>query len=197
MVELLVVMAVIGILAAILLPAVLRARLPANRAKCVSNLRQIGLSYRVWANDHESKLPMQLSVTNGGTFEFTRTPQAFRHVQVLSNILQMPKVLICPADVRQPATDWVAMRNRNLSYLIGVEATLDNPMSLLAADRNISRVALPNASLVLVNASAHWTELQHKGKGNVLLSDGSVQQTNDDQLQQALAASFRPPEETR
>jgi len=191
LVELLLVIAIIGLLVALLLPALSHARGQAGQVKCLGNLRQIGLAYRLWAADHGGELPMQLSVTNGGTHEYLRTPEVFRHAQILSNILAHPKVLICPTDTRESAPDWPAMQNHHLSYLLGVEARLDQPLSLLAADRNISSVALPDGTLVLVNASAHWTATQHRGRGNILLCDGSAHVTDDEQLRDALRGNFQ------
>jgi prepilin-type N-terminal cleavage/methylation domain-containing protein len=57
LVELLVVLAVIGILVALLLPALSRARDRARGAQCVSNLRQWGLAYRQYADDNRDYLP--------------------------------------------------------------------------------------------------------------------------------------------
>ncbi|MGD0059074.1 MAG: type II secretion system protein [Verrucomicrobiia bacterium] len=57
LIELLVVIAIIGILAAMLLPALNRAREKGRAAVCVSNLRQIMVAIRLYADDHNSQMP--------------------------------------------------------------------------------------------------------------------------------------------
>jgi prepilin-type N-terminal cleavage/methylation domain-containing protein/prepilin-type processing-associated H-X9-DG protein len=191
LIELLMVIATIAILASILLPVVAKGPARARQTKCLSNLRQVGVGFLTWAHDHEGHLPMELSVTNGGTWEYLRTPQAFRHVAVLSDILATPSIVICPEDTREPATSWLTLRNRNLSYLIGIEAKTDKPMSLLAADRNIRKVPSTGGVQVIINSQASWTEEIHNRKGNALLADGSAHQFDDRRLREALTGNIR------
>src|SRR2546422_5015928 len=57
LIELLVVIAIIAILAAMLLPALGRARLKAQAVSCMNNCRQMMLSWRAYAEDNADKFP--------------------------------------------------------------------------------------------------------------------------------------------
>ena len=57
LIELLVVIAIIAVLASLLLPAFSAARRKADTADCLNNLRQIGIAIRLYAEDHEARLP--------------------------------------------------------------------------------------------------------------------------------------------
>jgi prepilin-type N-terminal cleavage/methylation domain-containing protein len=57
LVELLVVIGIVAVLAAMVLPVLSRARESARRAACQSNLRQIGMAFRLYASDYDGLYP--------------------------------------------------------------------------------------------------------------------------------------------
>ncbi len=57
LVELLMVIAIVGILAAIIIPSTQAVRAAAVRTQCISNMRQIGVAVQMYANEHGGRLP--------------------------------------------------------------------------------------------------------------------------------------------
>jgi prepilin-type N-terminal cleavage/methylation domain-containing protein len=57
LIELLVVIAIIAVLAALLLPALSKAKEQGRKIECINNLRQLQLAWQLYADDHDGWLP--------------------------------------------------------------------------------------------------------------------------------------------
>ena len=98
LIELLVVIAIIAILASLLLPALAKAKARAQRIKCVSDLKQICLAFRMWSNDHDSKYPWAVLPSDGGTAD-NSLQMTYHHFLAIKNELDTPKIMVCPSPI--------------------------------------------------------------------------------------------------
>jgi hypothetical protein len=154
---------------------------PRHPIYCDSNLKQIGIAYRLWEGDNNNQYPMAVSVTNGGAMELVATGNVAACFRAMSNELSTPKILLCPQDTRRTgATNFsVGFGNSNISYFIGVDVANDaNPNLILSGDDNlaISRVPIkPGLLPLFTNAPVTWTKARHKFVGNLGMADGTAQ----------------------
>lgn len=91
--ELLVVIAVIGILSALLLPALAGAKQKMRKTKCISNLKQLGTAFLMYAGDHQDQLP---PFNSGGPYNSPVIPPDPTNwwYRIISNRGYMPDVSI-------------------------------------------------------------------------------------------------------
>jgi prepilin-type processing-associated H-X9-DG protein len=192
-IELLVVLVVVALMAALVLPGLERVKQKRWRIQCTDNLKQIGMAFRTFAIDHDGELPAQVYMKRMGTAGGNRSVEAWRIFQVMSNEMSTPNVLICPADTRVPASILgPGFSNTNLSYFVSLDAAETFPSMFLCGDRNLTNgLPVENGILVLTtNRPFGWTHELHNGQGNVALADGSVQGWTSSRLQGLLGGGI-------
>ena len=132
LVELLVVIAIIAILAAMLLPALVKSKDKAHRINCASNLKQLSYAIQMFADDHNDQLPGP--IWQGVYDVYNDEPERLPYY--LTSYLGLPspspdvhvaKVAICPAAAirNRPAPPGTPPESlvRPISYLSSAEVT--------------------------------------------------------------------------
>lgn len=198
-IELLIVIAIIAILAAMLLPALNQARESAKGTSCVSRQKQAGLAFGLYLQDYQNILPIKMTNGPGGASPWST-------ILFSNGYFSSYKQIWCPSQRQPPANyywpNWIAYSmyafNGNgdwTFYLSKVESTgrfsiaggqgiffavarMRNPSSVYALcdglkpDGNGYSYAVfhPTVSMEANNGAA----LLHKKRANLLFHDGHV-----------------------
>ena len=185
LIELLVVVAIIAILVGLLLPSLAKAKAQSKRVACLSNLRQVGVGFQLWAQEHEGKYPWMAGAAEGGSQSLPI--EAFYQFLMIAREIDSPRVLSCPGDraviMKTSWETFVTNTLESLSYFAAICAHEQDPRALLVGDRNLGGLSplsdCTNAAGMFapgIRPTSFWgTEIAiHGSMGNVALADGSA-----------------------
>lgn len=166
LIELLVVIGIIAILAAMLMPALGKAREKANQSDCTSQLKQIGTSMIMFSNDYRGKYPGFKDTSDDDTDNDSVLHDTKGLAKLVEHeYLQTTRVFICRSTKMTAAKDYEEM-----------ETAADTPQG--AASEKSSY--LYYAGFVATDLGADHGYVRdkfdnHKKMGNVLFGDGHVE----------------------
>lgn len=175
LVEMLVVIAIIGILAALLLPVLARGAERAKRVYCVNNLRQIGIATRIFANEHNDKLPL-----SGGdsTNAIWAAGKYLHYGRLIPNELDKnAKVFFCPTATFYLADSTNGLDNVGRSNRVAYSSYFQRgprqggPSQL---ERAGQRALISDYETAGGLPPPVWLNRNHVTGKNVLRADGSV-----------------------
>ena len=172
LIELLVVIGIIGVLAAIILPAMRAAREKARTSKCLNNLRQIGFALQQYTNDFSGLLPHEDDKDPPDSCWYYLI-DPYLETRGLEDI-EINEVKLCPGVAK-------SKESRPESYRMNsMLAPTEEPF------RNMATIMLPSATVCIFDGQTGGQSLKFKGKwedfsqrhqegGNILFLDWHVQ----------------------
>lgn len=162
LVELLVVIGIIAILAAMLMPALSKAREKANQADCVSQVKQIGTSMLMYSNDQRGRFPDGIDDNGVDGDPHNRNGLA---KLVREDYLETTRVFICRSTKHQTASDY--------NDMVSVADTADGGPTEKCS--YLYYGALTATDLSAEHGFVRDKNKNHKTLGNVLFGDGHVE----------------------
>lgn len=206
LIELLVVLAIFAILISILVPVSIKAIEMGNRAKCVNNLKALGVAYLAYASDHNGELPHfnELPTKIGESFSEPGFADIVEIVYTNGYVTDL-RLYICPSDkvdygnapVSPAKSIWEFNGDGNCSYMYisgyHLMRTLETPaVAPLLCDESNKRengAATPGAMPHIGPDDNHGANIR-----NVLFLDGHVVTFKDANAANAIFDSLRHPE---
>lgn len=214
--EILVIVGIISLLAALSFPVFNHIRRRAHQATCVSNLKQLGVAVSLYTQDHDGLFPRGGDPTDLNTDAWASAANGIYEWQVdelppltfvLSPYIKAPKVWRCPADLGFDIGDMSgqpldarpsSFEKFGMSYYYRTELTLKRKKDLVGwEDGNPPLQRGPSEINVLADGHGSWhgqDEPWSQRRYNVLMGDGRVVNFSRAQLKSAWRLNLDGPE---
>lgn len=195
--DLVVVIAVLFVVAWILLPMIAkhRSRGRGDYVDATSYLKQIGLSVRLWSEDHGGRPPSRVSTNQGGAMELVERGSVARYFQVMSNELGSAGIVRYMLDKeRKPVTNWSLLQDDNISFFVVPESDRTIPELWLAGDRHLATNGVPLSPGLFAmpaNPAMSWTAKLDVREQGLCYADGHVDKPTSARLQEAAVKALR------
>lgn len=192
LVEIIVVITVLGILAAILIPVVARARSSAQATHCVSNLQQLGRAFALHAQEHGGVLPAPVDPAAGGTPWYAAI-HAYAGVAWNGDVTRIGSVFLCPAWEAEAANVPASTNiGYSMSAMLGSAPSLTRPVAISSIQHpsravlvlemsGTDSIVFPRGATEPQDFGAGYIEAfgaqgcdRHDGSANYLFVDGHV-----------------------
>ena len=108
--ELICLICALTVLLLVALPLLANPSMRSNQTGCLNNLRQIGVGFQAWSNDHDDRRPWFVPMTEGGSAAHPFRNSASIHFAFISNYVS-PTVLVDPVEIRgtkRVALNWTS-----------------------------------------------------------------------------------------